>query len=211
MILKKGFQVNVTVKRIGIEIILRSYKEVQMKKIILVLIITALSLSVTAAVVSADYECLRGFRGVYEMSLTGSCLHSIDGFGEGPPYIPIGESGVWAATMMAHGTWMFNRDGTGSAKGLNYVIDFPPGIPGPGSMARGNPFELHFTYYVTHRGVITVILDDAILEGRVSIDKKTISLPSAYQEYNLVEYGLGYAVCNAARVLIRVKKIPDKE
>ena len=60
-----------------------------MKKIILVLIITALSLFVSTAVVTANDE---GFSGVYEMSSTGSCLHSIDGWieidGGGPPYIP---------------------------------------------------------------------------------------------------------------------------
>lgn len=191
-----------------------------MKKITLILFIAALSLFVSATVVTADDEYWRGFRGVYEMSATGSCLHSIDGWRDvSPPYIPEVDSEVWAATTMSHGTWTFNRDGTGAAEGENYVIDFPPGItpPGPpwlgsGPMARGNPFSFEFTYAVTHKGVITVTLGSGfVLEGRVSVNKKTITIPSAYQEYDLTAYGLGYAVCNNARVLIQVKKIPDKD
>lgn len=187
-----------------------------MKKIILVLIITALSLFVSTAVVTANDE---GFSGVYEMSSTGSCLHSIDGwmYGGGPPYIPVNID-AWAATTMAHGTWTFNRDGTGVAGGENYVIDFPPGItPGPfplgsGPMARGNPFSFEFNYDVTSKGVITVTLDSGfVLEGRVSVDKKTVTIPSAYQDYDLTAYGLGFAVCNTARVLIRVKDIREKD
>lgn len=189
-----------------------------MKKYTVLLTITAISFFITVGVTSANYKGYGTFSGVYEMSSTGSCLHSINGWeGEGPPYIPVFGSEVWAATTVAHGTWKFKKDGTGTAKGLNYVIDLPPGIapPGPpwigshGPMARGNTFELSFKYYVTPKGVITVVVNDFEMEGRVSIDKQTITLPSAYQEYNLVDYKLGYAVCNTARILIRVKRIPD--
>ena len=186
-----------------------------MKKIILVLIITALSLLVSTAVVTAHDEGRRGFSGVYEMSSTGSCLHSIEGWidGGGPPYIPVNNIDAWAATTMAHGTWTFNLDGTGLAGGENYVIDFPPGItPGPGPMARGNSFSFEFNYDVTSKGVITVTLDSGfVLEGRVSVDKKTMTIPSAYQDYDLTLYGLGFAVCNTARVLIQVKYIREKD
>ena len=201
-----------------------------MKKLAILMIVTMLSIFIFAVSVSADknrhrHRHRKNFHGIYEMSLTGSCLHSMDGFVEGgidggPPYIPEIDSEVWGSTMMAHGTWKFYKDGTGTAEGLNYVIDFPPGIAPPGidgpgidgplsgPMARGNPFTLDFTYDVTREGVITVTLDDSgfVLEGAVEVNDKSITLPSAYQEFDLVEYGLGYAVCNAARTLIRVRK-----
>lgn len=78
-------------------------------------------------------------------------------------------------------------------------------------MARGNPFSLEFKYDVTHKGVVTIILDIGfVLEGRVSVDKQTLTIPSAYQDYDLTEYKLGHAVCNTVRILIRVKHIPDE-
>jgi hypothetical protein len=56
--------------------------------------------------------------------------------------MPVKNSLVWAATTTAHGTWTFNRNGTGSAKEENDVIDFPPGIapPGPAWLDSGPIF-----------------------------------------------------------------------
>lgn len=164
-------------------------------------------MSILAGVTSAQ-----DFEGSYEMSLTGSCLHSKHGFDEGsPPYIPATGSGVWAATMMAHGTWEFFDDGTGTATGLNYVIDFPPGIPPPGliktwkgPMARGNPFTLNFEYEVQDGEIVVTLPDGFELKGVVSYSLETMTLNSAYQEYDLTSVGLGHAVCNASRILIKI-------
>jgi hypothetical protein len=184
-----------------------------MKNIVIILIITTLTIFMAAVVVSADGNRSGRFHGVYEMSLMSSCLHSMLGFNETePPFTPIAGSEVWGATAMAQGAWTFYPDGTGDAEGNNYVIDFPPGPPSQvifpaGPMARGNPFGFEFTYDVTAKGAITVTRDNGlVMEGAVSDNRKAMTLPSMYLFYDLSAYGLGYAVCNTARNLIRVKK-----
>lgn len=149
--------------------------------------------------------------GQYMMIATGSCLHSTSGFNEtAPPYIPKinAHSKVWGATTMAQATWNFKNDGTGSAVGINYATDFPPGGPILKSPAvRQNPFVLNFSYEVTGSSITITLSPVSQLIGTVSEDENTLIIDSAYQVYNLGP-PMGYAVCNTARVLTRVGDLP---
>lgn len=185
-----------------------------MKKISLILMITALSVFMFAAVVSADGQGWGRFHGVYEMIANGSCLHSTEDFYETSDgfFKPNQPSTVWGATSMVQGTLIFNRDGSGMASGENYVIDFPPVRLGPitldpdsstGPIARDSQFGFPFTFDVTHDGMITVRLPNGFeLTGMVSKDRKTVTLGSAYQY--IPEIFGGPAYCNYGRVLIRI-------
>jgi len=178
-----------------------------MKKLFEIVSITALSFFISAAIVSADGKGFRGFHGVYEMIANGSCLHSTNDFYETEDgfFKPNGDSVVWGATSMVQGTLIFNRDGSGTASGENYVIDFPPGLPGRGPIVRDGPFGFSFTFEVTHEGVITVILPNGFeLNGMISKDQKTVTLGSANQY--IPEIFGGPAYCNYGRVLIRVDR-----
>jgi hypothetical protein len=190
-----------------------------MKKIALIVIIAALSTSMSVALALADDRDWRDWnpiKGEYAMIATGSCLHSPSGFkSTTPPFIPNNIVGVWGATTMAQATWVFKHGGKGTLDGVNYAIDFPPGNPLPlfsGPDARNSSFGFDITYVVDD-SVITIKqfarvtppfqTQIAELIGTVSEDGNTITIPSAYQFY---QFGLpmGDAVCNTARTLIRV-------
>jgi len=188
-----------------------------MKKLALIVVVVALSGLMSAGIVSAQVI------GTYEMISTGSCLHSPSGFTNlsatppsyAPPFIPNSPTGVWGATTMATATWVFNSDGTGHASGTNYPIDFPPGgVLGLGTpAARQNPIAFNFNYQLDGSEIIVDLYVNGAyagqLIGAVSLDKKTLTIPSAYQVYNFGST-LGYAVCNTARVLIRVGNVPKE-
>jgi hypothetical protein len=188
-----------------------------MKKIFLVLTITVLSVFIFAAAVSADGNRYRNFQGTYEMSLKGNGLNSPSGFK--PPIIPDPEkpeivfrypnssAGVWGSTDTAFGTFIFNSDQSGSAHGFNYAFDLPPGPPGTGPWARANEFYIEFNYSVTPEGVITVdvtfplILTDVHMVGKVSKDRKTITLTNSN---SLLTFDTHESLFTATRVLIKV-------
>jgi hypothetical protein len=203
-----------------------------MKKPALFLITVAFAVLVNASMASAQVV------GTYEMVATGSCLHSTTGFIEdsagkvlGPPFVPKPGSTVWGATTMAEATWVFYPDGTGFFTGLNYPIDFPPGSPfvGPppagstsqwGPRARQGGIGNDFKYHLIGSDIIIELYAPTIppsyqtkvgeLVGAVSLDKKTLTIPSANQVYNFTTLAppLYWAVCNTARVLIRVGNVP---
>jgi hypothetical protein len=205
-----------------------------MKKLALILIIaglsTLMSLGITSAKVKEGWGAIQG---TYEMVATGSCLHSTLGFIEdatgtvlGPPFIPKPGSIVWGATTMAEATWVFYPDGTGYFTGLNNPIDFPPGSPGPpptgpswGPRARQGGIGNDIKFHLSGSDIIIELYapgtDTKIgeLVGQVSLDKKTLIIPSANVVYNFTGFepptsALYWAVCNTARVLIRVGNVP---
>ena len=195
-----------------------------MKRITLILVTTAFAVFMFAAGVSADGKKHRGLKGVYNMSASGSCLHSKLGFTPvGNKFVPrTPDDGevpvVWAASANPTGIWIFKPNGTGSAEGINYIIDFPPGSPSDfpsafsGSIApkvRDTPFKIkEFTYEITHNGRIIVKVIPGIfeLEGMVSLNRKTITLLSANQFFGPIVNNRPTAICNFSRVLIRVQK-----
>lgn len=201
-------------KRLCVEGNLKTGAEVIMKKLALFVITIAFAPLMYASMASAQVV------GTYEMVATGSCLHSPSGFQNlsstppsfSPPFIPNSPVGVWGATTMAKATWVFRSNGTGFANGTNYPIDFPPGgVLGLGTpAARENPISFKFNYQLDEDDIILQLYHPVTnafigeLLGEVSVDKKTMTIPSAYQVYNFGTT-LGYAVCNTARILIQVE------
>jgi hypothetical protein len=178
--------------------------------------ITAISVFMLATVVSADGEKFKRFHGVYYMTAKANGLISTCGYEEGgPPYIAKTEvegqeCHVWAAADTAQGTWIFRRDGTGSAGGWNYAFDFPPGPPGIGPRARDNPFNFDFNYEISSKGVIKVWvtspgLTSLEMEGMVSQDHKTMTLNNAYTFFNPA------TIFMASRVLIKIRNYQDDD
>ena len=110
-----------------------------MKRRVVIAMITALFVFISVAGVSADNTGTRwNLLGTYEMSLTGTCLHSPLGFKRGLNSSIIPKSpadDVWTSSMMATGKWIFKWNGTGTVEGENFVIDSPPGSRRPA--ARG--------------------------------------------------------------------------
>ena len=177
-----------------------------MKKILLVLSILALSVLVAGSTVYADDDG-KGISGVYEMIARGNGLISTTGFTETDKgFIPNADAHVWGTIDMAHGTWIFKRNGTGTAEGRNYAYDLPPGHPVHGPRARDNDFYYEFEYTVSRKGEITAWvtypegpLEALVMEGMISRDRKTMTLHSEYIFFN------PNTIFMASRVLIRVK------
>lgn len=178
-----------------------------MKKITLILIISALFFFVSAAAVIADGEPYRGFSGVYEMIARGNALISTKGFTETDEGFFVANEGshVWGTIDMAFATWIFKPDGTGTAQGRNFAFDLPPGHPTFGPRARDNIVNFKFKYKITRDGAIYVRikkpkdLKPLEMEGMVSEDRKTITLHSEYVFFN------PNTIFMASRVLIRVQ------
>jgi type 1 fimbria pilin len=198
-----------------------------MKKLAILVMILALVL-MAAAMASADGHRRGVIQGDYAMIATGSCLHSTEGFvnqntPDNPAWIPASDqSWVWGATTMAQATWEFERDGTVTVSGTNYVIDFPPsGSPNPpfygSAAARQSPIYSLFNYTVTPDGGIEVTIPlpnngkFVVARGKISSDHKTITLWSAnvVQPWFVEGVQYGNVVCNTGRVLIRVKEVDD--
>lgn len=184
-----------------------------MKKLTVVLIITALSVFMYAAMVSAGDKGWKNFHGVYEMTAKANGLNSTNGFQQTSNgfYIPNTDAYVWATADVAYGTWTFYRDGTGKAEGMNYAFDFPPGPPGVGPRARDNPFYFEFDYDITRERVITANvtfpapLTSLEFTGRISQDRKTMTLNNTYTF-------LGpNTIFMASRVLIWVRDNPEDD
>ena len=176
-----------------------------MKKITFVLIIIALSIFMSAAAVSAGGHGWKRFHGTYEMIANGTCLHSSLGYTDmvNPPFVPIAGSVVYVGTTMAQATWTFKSNGEGTFSFINYVTILPGGGIGP-LATQNEGFDIPFTFDVTKYDEITVNSGGIELTGRISIDRKTITLGSANQIQDFTGIGLGYAICNTGRVLVRV-------
>jgi hypothetical protein len=194
-----------------------------MKKLSLIVIIAALFSFMSVGIASAkDKDQSRGgIQGTYEMIATGSCLHSPSGFEEttdtlgNPLYVPNDSEGVWGATTSAVGTWKFYSHGTGHADIWNYPIDFPPGSDSWGPRARSQNL-VYDTKYQVHKDVIIIKLyvpdgtfsqQRGELVGSVSLDKKTLTIPTELQYINFGGPPLYTAVCNVMRILIQVGNV----
>ena len=201
-----------------------------MKKFTLIVIITALTIFTSAAMVSADGHRWRGFHGEYAMTSTGFCLYSFSPFFPGEPACSGTDTPLtcWGALLVADGFWSFWRNGEGSFTGSQYGM-----APPPYANANALPVDLDFdfTYTVTNDGVITAaIVPDTFFGtfqagvnkgkkytvdifnfyGMVSTDRKTITLNSAnelqhYTSPDIPAMSL-YGICNISRTLIRVDR-----
>lgn len=193
-----------------------------MKKIALIVSIAAISFVMLAVNASAGGDGWKNFTGVYEMSASGSCIHSENGYTAGPNgWYSANPGVVYAGTTVSSGTWVFNKGGTGTYSYVMYATVTPPvqqpscSIPGGLRIfsslhkdANGNDVnEYTFTYDINHFGDITIVTAEGdTLEGSISIDKKAITLFDA-----LRVKGPGAAVCpwwniicTATRTLVKV-------
>lgn len=158
--------------------------------------------------------------GIYDMVSSGSCIHSESDFTQGTDAnggvfyaVPSG-SNTWGATTSAIGTWEFYSNGTGKAEIWNYPIDYPPGSTALGPRARSQHL-MWDTKWFLNGDIITIKLyvpDGTFTQqrgeivGSVSLDKKTIIIPTVLQKLNLGA-PLYYAVCNTMRTFIRVANV----
>lgn len=207
-------------------------KEVQMKKLAVVVMMTAIATFTPAAMASAQGGW-GAIQGTYAMTAVGNCLHTWSS--PSPPFY----SGLYGASNMVQGFFQFSKDGTGTAWGENWPI-VPP--PGPSVLGVGHgAFSFNFTYHVTDEGAITVgmmpgsfagtnlvngatfISDNCgglcTMSGMVSSDHKTMTLAtqaspdgSQIQGYTFtngptpINGKTMYANCSIARTLFRVTK-----
>jgi hypothetical protein len=202
-----------------------------MKKLsILVLISAFLTFTAAMALANDDNNGFKHFNGTYEMSASGSCIHSQNGYGTetvvGPGYSFINASSegiVYAGTTVSNGTWIFNKNGKGTYSYIMYATVTPPiqapplPCPIPGGIrifkslhkdANGNVVnEYAFTYDITNFGDITILTAEGdTLEGSISIDKKAITL---FDSLRIKGPGADVCpwyniICTATRTLIKV-------
>jgi len=193
-----------------------------MKKLAIFVLISAL-LTFTAAMALAhdddnNWERFhwKRFHGTYEMISSGICSHSTLGWvdaksvtnGPNPPFTPVTNSVIWAATATAQATWIFNRGETGTVSGINYSSIYPGGGVVP-TVGQG-PFAFEFRYEITNNDAITVTVTTGpskglVMNGMITTDKNTMTLLSANQILDLrgTPY-LSFAIHNTSRVLIKV-------
>jgi hypothetical protein len=189
-------------------------EEDQMKKLLIFVLISAL-LTFTSAMALAhdDDNGFKHFNGTYEMSASGSCIHSQNSYdiNETNGWYVAKDGIVYAGTTVSNGTWIFKKDGTGTYSYIMYATVTPPvqqpPCPIPGGIRIFSGDELTFTYKITSFGDITVkTIEGDTLYGSISPDKKTITLFDA-----LRIKGPGASVCpwwdiicTATRTLIKV-------
>jgi|WetSurMetagenome_2_1015567.scaffolds.fasta_scaffold403454_1 hypothetical protein len=193
-----------------------------MKKLALIVLVAALSM--TPAATLADGNGWKHFAGVYEMSASGSCIHSEGGYTIGSDGWYSANAGViYAGTTVSNGTWTFDKNGTGTYSYTMYATVTPP-IQQPSPPIAGGiriftsdhkvgetvVGEYTFTYTIHPLGNITINTQEGdTLSGSISIDKKSITLfdairvkgPPPTSPYWNPFYRI---ICTATRTLIKV-------
>ena len=160
-----------------------------MKKLALIVLVAALSMAPAATL--ADGNGWKHFAGVYEMSASGSCIHSEGGYTIGSDGWYSANAGViYAGTTVSNGTWTFDKNGTGTYSYTMYATVTPP-IQQPNPPIAGGiriftsnhkvgetvVGEYTFTYTIHPLGNITINTQEGdTLSGSISIDKKSITL-----------------------------------
>ena len=190
-----------------------------MKKLAVFLMIPALVL-LTAAMASANWYYWWGIQGTWEMSASGSCLHSSENYvaGTNGRWTAPSTASVYAGVTVSNGTWTFKAHGEGTYLQRIYATilpggaDFMNGIPVPLEVRVLPPLSVAptpvaFTYQITPSGDITVTetLSGIKLIGTISKDMNTMTLLSA-NNVQLFGGNFLYTICNTARTLIKVKE-----
>jgi hypothetical protein len=179
------------------------------------------------ALAKDDQDNFKNFQGTYEMSASGSCIHSQNGYTQNGAgwYLP-NDGVVYAGTTVSNGTWIFKKKGTGTYSYLMYATVTPPIKPPPvqeppclipggirifsSSHKVGENIvnEFTFTYNITNFGDITIETEEGdTLEGSISIDKKTITLFDTLREKapaGATTCPWWTIICSATRTLIKV-------
>jgi hypothetical protein len=187
-----------------------------MKKLALIVSIAAISIVMLAVTASADGAGWINFAGEYEMSASGSCIHSQNNFTITTTGKYIANPGViYAGTTASNGTWTFKKDGTGTYSYYMYATVTPPVLqptvndPISGEVRIFSNNNLAFTYEIDPLGDITVDVTEYgqidRLYGSISVDKKSITLFDVPRIKGPGTYPLYKIVCTASRTLIKVR------
>jgi hypothetical protein len=203
-----------------------------MKKLAVLMMIPALAMFMVPAMASANWYYWWGIQGTWEMSASGSCLHS------SMPYVPNlspisptnpapknwwtapAESNVYAGVTVANGTWTFKADGKGTYSQRIYATILPGGadsmngIPVPlevrviPPLSVAEPTPVEFTYEIAPSGDITVTetLSGIKHYGNISRDMNSMTLLTA-NNVQLFGGNFLYTICNTARTLIKVQEM----
>lgn len=186
-----------------------------MKKLaILVLISTLLTFTAAMALAHDDENNFKNFHGTYDMTASGSCIHSENGFNDIAVITPtlkfIGAKAgvVYAGTTVLKGTWTFEKNGTGTYSDKLYATVTPPpsgSITGGIRIFEDN--DIPFTYNINAFGDITINeITTPFLEytGSVSRDKKNMVLTDTPKIKGPFGAPFWYIICNTSRTLIKV-------
>lgn len=171
-------------------------------------VLIVLSLMVSGITTAADWN---NFAGVYEMTGSGSCIHSEKDF-------TIASNGwynanlggvVYAGTTAWSGSWTFKHGKKGIYSYVMYATVTPPvSQPDPPILGGVRVFsvsEKTFTYEINAFGDITIVTQEGdTIDGSISEDKNTITLfdrlrvkgPGTNPWYKIV--------CTASRTLTKV-------
>jgi hypothetical protein len=183
-----------------------------MKKLAVLLMIPALAMFMVPAMASANWYYWWGIQGTWEMSASGSCLHSSEPYFQNEKrnnwWTAPDTSEVYAGVTVSNGTWIF-KNGEGTFSQRIYATILPGGakvfneILVPLEVRVLEQKDVPFTYTITPSGDITVKVGIMELVGRISIDNGTMTLLSANTVQPLGGI-FGYTICNTARTLIKV-------
>ena len=171
-----------------------------MKKYAVICIALLLLASVAGA---ADRKKL--LSGEYEMTASGSCIHSSTGF-DATTLKANADAVVYAGTTAWIGTWKFKPNGTGKYSDTFYATVTPPPPPPtiPGGIRSFSDDDVPFTYIIDGQGDITI--NDGTIEytGRVTADQKNILLLDTPTIQGPYPAPFWYLICNTARHLVKV-------
>ena len=206
-----------------------------MKKLAVLLMIPALAMFMVPAMASANWFYWWGIQGTWEMSASGSCIHSSKEYElNAEVFPPTGTlknwltappgSDVYVGVTVSNGTWNFKANGEGTYSQRTYATILPGGASTMNGLAVPlevrvlpplsvpTPPPVNFTYEITPSGEITVTEVDKDGNptgikhiGRISKDMSTVTLLSAN---SVQKFGLNfqYTICNTARTLIKVRE-----
>jgi hypothetical protein len=177
-----------------------------MKKLAVFLMIPALAMFMVPALASANWYYWWGIQGTWEMSASGSCLHSSLGYekNSNDRWTPLPNSIVYAGATVTNGTWIF-KNGGGTYSYTTYATILPGGHASiPVEVRVLAKEDVPFTYEITPSGDITVTTGGIKLIGSISKDMNTMTLLSANNVQDFVVAPFWFTICNTARTLIKV-------
>ena len=197
------------------------------KKLVLLMIITVIATFMMAATVTADPPGHRSIQGVYAATGSGTCFVAPFGFNGNlvPNPAPDGTGAYMLMTFTMEGVFTFYRDGTGHIERPHcpvVIVYPPPFVPYPS--AGDSKDSSDFTYEVERGGKITLTqvpgshsgeFTDGPLDGytyqnenrnwwgKVSPDGKTIVLNSGLPDIiTSPPPSVEGLICNGSAVLI---------
>jgi hypothetical protein len=180
-----------------------------MKRLAALVVILALAMFMVPALASANWYYWWGIQGTWEMSASGSCIHSSENYETGANgwLTAPSNSDVYAGVTVSNGTWIFKPNGEGTYSQTIYATILPGGsAPAPLAVRVFPQKNLVFSYDITPSGDIKVTAGGIELIGKISKDMSSMTLLSANNIQDLRNFGLGYTICNTARTLIKVRE-----